>query len=288
MADKMIMLVLLREKLLPTLQYLPHILWRDASFRDGEGEKSLEGFFEVAREAMKWQFHARDWFLHGKQRGVDEALPLEIAHQESVSYAVVLSYVERLARSYSWCLIPWGVKYTGQMIAFLSSDETLFAKTAEAFQVHHRDLQVSSYTEEELRARRFKGAVFHRSADFRGRGIWKYGRGSSDSALVLNCTSIDKPRELPLNCEVVCEASGYQFQPILRRWIRVRDESALLHFVQNDPSVIVTAPGLDERFMWLALQDFGEGYRRRGSRRERPASYRAFVATPGHAFKSLI
>jgi hypothetical protein len=39
---------------------------------------------------------------------------------------------------------------------------------------------------------------------------------------------------------------------------QVQDEAALLHFVQNDPAVIVTAPGLNERFMWLALQVFAE------------------------------
>ena len=258
MANKMMTLVLFRKQLLPTLEYLHRVFLQDASFKEGEEEKPVERFFEIAKEALHWRFHARDWFLHGNQRGSETILPLKLAHQENVSYVEVLSYVERLAHSYSWSLLPWGVQYTGQMIAFLSSDETVFTKTAGAFQVHHHDLQVSSYTQEELREKRFRGAAFHRSADFRGKGVWKYGRGLSESALVLNYTSLEKPRELPPNCEVVCEASGYQFQPILRRWIRVRDEAALLHFVQNDPAVIVTAQGLDERFMWLTLQDFGD------------------------------
>jgi len=207
---------------------------------------------------LHWRFHARDWFLHGHQRGSETITPLKLAHQENVTYVEVLSYVDRLAHSYSWSLLPWGVRYTGEMIAFLSSDEAVFAKITGAFQGHHHDLHVSSYTEEELREKRFRGAAFHRGAEFRGQGLWKHGRGSSDSALVLGSCSIEEPRKLPPNSEVVCEANGYQFQPILRRWIRVWDEPALLHFVQNDPTVIVTAPGLDERFMWLALQDFAD------------------------------
>jgi hypothetical protein len=258
MTNKVMTLVLFRKQLLPTLDYLYRVFLQDASLKEGTEEKSVESFFEIAKEALRWRLHARDWFLHGKQRGSEAILPLKLAHQENVSYEEVLSYVERLSHSYSWSLLPWGVQYTGQMIAFLSSDETVFAKTAEAFQVHHRDLHVSSYTKEELREKRFRGAAFHRSTDFRGQGLWKYGRGSSDSALVLNYASVENPGKLPPNCEMVCEAIGYQFQPILRRWIRVWDEQALLHFVQNDPAVIVTASGLDERFMWLALQDFGD------------------------------
>jgi len=162
--------------------------------------------------------------------------------------------------SYSWSLMPWGVQYTGQMIAFLSSDEAIFAKAAGAFQgAYLRDLHVSSYTEEELREKRFRGAAFHRSGTFRGQGLWKHGRGFSDSALVLNYGSADSKLALPHDAEIVCEEPGSQLgNPVIRRWIRVQGEAALIHFVQNDPSVIVTAPGLDERLMWLALQDFAE------------------------------
>lgn len=258
MANEMMTLALFRKQLLSTLDYLHRVVLQGASLREGQEEKPVERFFEIAKEALHWQFHARDWFLHGNQRGSETISPLKLAHMESVSYLEVLSYVQKLANSYSWSLLPWGVQFTGQMIAFCSSEETIFTKTAAAFQVHHRDLYVSSYTAEQLTQKRFRGAAFHRSTDFRGQGLWKYGRGSSKSVLVLNYTSIENPGKLPPNCEVVCEASGYQIQPVLRRWIRVWDEPALLHFVHNDRAVIVTAPGLDERFMWLALQDFGD------------------------------
>src|SRR6266571_2084731 len=91
-------MTLLRKKLVPTFEYLRYTLLQDASLREDEGEKAIERFFEIVKEALHWQMHPRDWFLHGKQRGGDAPLSLKLAHQENVSYLEVLSYVERLTR----------------------------------------------------------------------------------------------------------------------------------------------------------------------------------------------
>lgn len=260
MAHEMIKLFLFRKKLLPALEHLHYRILPDASVREDGDDKPVARFAELIKEAATHQLHARNWYLNGNRTVNAVTLPaLQMAHRDNLSYLELVSYVEELSHAYSWSLIPWGTWFTGQMLAFVSTDEGTFARAITwIIGAANRDLVVSSYTSKEVSEKQFRGAIFHRSTDLRGQGLWKYGRGSSDSALVLNYTSIENPGKLPPNCEVVCEASGYQFQPILRRWIRVRDESALLHFVQNDPSVIVTAPGLDERFMWLALQDFGD------------------------------
>jgi hypothetical protein len=260
MAHETIKLFLFRKRLLPALEHLHYRILPDALVREDGDDKPVARFAELVREAATHQVHGRNWYLHGHPtRSEPMPLALQIAHRDDLSYLELASYVEELSSAYSWSLIPWGVPFTGQMLTFVSANETTFEKAiAWIIGDANRDLVVSTYRFEELKEKRFRGAAFHRSADFRGQGLWKHGRGSSESALILNYTSLENPRELPPNCEVVCEASGYQFQPILRRWIRVLDEAALLHFVQNDPAVIVTAQGLDERFMWLALQDFGD------------------------------
>jgi hypothetical protein len=260
MSNKIVAFLLFREKILHRLEHMHHRLLPDASFRENGAEKPMEKFVEIAKGSIRHKVSNLEWCLHGNRTG-SEATPsaLTMAHGNDLSYLELISYVEELCRAYSWSLVPSGVYGTGQMLAFISADEATFKKAVDwLIGPANRDLVVSSYTFEELERKQFRGAIFHRSTDLRGQGLWKHGRGSADSALVLNYASVENPGKLPPNCEVVCEASGYQIQPILRRWIRVRDEAALLHFIQNDLAVIVTAPGLDERFMWLALQDFGD------------------------------
>jgi|GEM_PF-5916324 len=260
MAHATIKLFLFRSRLLPALELMHHRILPDASLREDGDDKPVGRFAELIKEAATHQLHGRNWYLHGNQTANDAVTlpPLQMAHRDNLSYLELVSYVEELSHAYTWSLIPWGTWFTGQMLAFVSGDEgTLDRAIAWIIGAANRDLVVSSYTSKELAEKQFRGAIFHRSASLRGQGLWKHGRGSSDSALVLNYASVENPGKLPLNCEVVCEARGYQFRPVLRRWMRVWDEAALLHFIQNDPAVIVTAPGLDERFMWLALQDFG-------------------------------
>jgi len=260
MAHETIKLFLFRNKLLPALENLHYRILPDACLREDGDDKPVARFAELIKEAARYQLHGRNWYLHGNQTSSESTPPaLQMAHKENLSYLELVSYVKQLSDAYSWSLIPWGAPFTGQMLSFVSSSEETFHKAvAWMIGAANHDLVVSSYTLKDLEEKQFRGAIFHRSVEFRGQGLWKYGRGSSETALVLNYTSLENPREVPANCEVVCEASGYQFQPILRRWVRVRGEAALLHFMQNDPAVIVTAAGLDERVMWLALQDFGD------------------------------
>jgi hypothetical protein len=260
MTHKSLKLFLFRKRLLPALEHLHHRALPDAAVREGGEDKLIARFAELVEEAARHRFFGRDWYLHGEPIGHAATPPtMRIARRDKLSYRELVAYVHDLSHACSWSVIPWGVPSTGQMMALVSSDETVF-NTADSWLIGlaNRDLVVSSYTSEELEREQFRGAIFCRSGDYRGQGLWKHGRGSSDSALVLNYCSPEKRGKLPSNCELVCEANGYQFQPIVRRWVRVRDEAALLHFVQNDPAVIVTASGLDERLMWLALQDFAE------------------------------
>ena len=261
MANEMIKLFLFRKKLLVALEYLHYRILPDASLREDGDDKPVARFAELIKEAATHQLHGRDWYLHGNQTANHAVTlpPLQMAQRDSLSYLELVSYVEELSHAYSWSLIPWGTWFTGQMLAFVSAEKGTFDRAiAWIIGAANLDLVVSSYTSKELAEKQFRGAIFHRSVSLRGQGLWKHGRGSSDSALVLNYASVENPGRLPPNCEVVCEERGFQFQPVLGRWIRVWDEPALLHFVQNDRAVIVTSPGLDERFMWLAVQDFGD------------------------------
>ena len=111
---------------------------------------------------------------------------LKVANTDDISYLDMLSYVHQLTRSYSWCLIPWDVCGTGQMIALIASEEAIFKRAKDWLMGGGNcDLMVSSYSIDELEEKRFNGAIFRGSDDLRGQHLWRHGRGSSDSALVL-------------------------------------------------------------------------------------------------------
>jgi hypothetical protein len=253
-------LLLLRESVLPTLEALLLTDLKDGTLREDVDRKPIARFLEVLKEALRWRVHGRDWILHGKQLAEEATVPLKVANREDVSYLDVLSYVEGLGRSYSWSLVPWGIQTTGLMIAFVSTDEDLSRKASGLLKrAFEGSLLVSSYQESDLRGKRFKGSVFKRSAQFRGHGVWQSGRGRSETAFALNFWSSDEELVLPAGAEVILEGYGSQFgNSVVRRWIRLRDESALLHLIQGDPPILVTSADLDERLMWMALQDFAD------------------------------
>ena len=71
MTNKTMTLVLLRKKLLPTLEYLRYTLLQDASLREDEDEKPVERFFEIVTEALHWQLHATNSKGHVAKKFVE-------------------------------------------------------------------------------------------------------------------------------------------------------------------------------------------------------------------------
>ena len=257
MTDEIIVFLLFRKKLRPLLEGISNALLPNASIRENGGERSAAHFVELVQEALQYRFHGRDWYLHGVSTGEPAPEALKLAHVD-ISFIEVQSYIMKLAEAYSWCLVPWGVYGTGQMIAFISRDPTIFTRVKKYLVESNQDLLVSSYGVEDLKEKRFRGAIFRGEDEHRSQHLWTWGRGNADSALVLTYDSNPPlPSQVPRNAEIICETLGYQFQPVLRRWIRVQDENALAHYLKKR-TAIVTAPGLDERLLWLALQDFAE------------------------------
>ncbi len=249
---------LLREQMLPLLESLHYTVLTDAAVREDEEQKPIARFSELLRESVHWQRHSRDWYLHGTARGSDVPKVLKTA-VEDVQYLDLLAYVERLAKAYPWSLVPWGVDYTGEMLAFVSSDDSHLEKVMNWLQATqaNADLVVSGYTAEELSEKRFRGAIFHRSAELRGQGLWAFGRGMCESALVLRYSSESRASSLPPGAEIVSEVRGHE-RGHLRSWIRVHDEAALLQYVGSPFTVMVTGSDLDERLRWFALQEFAQ------------------------------
>jgi hypothetical protein len=255
-----IAILLFRKKMLPAFEHLHYIL-PDASIREDEEERPIARFLELIKEALQYQLHGRNWYVHGASKECGTPEMLRLAHNDNVSRQQVVKHVQELTEAYSWCLMPWGVNYAGQMIAFLSAEDTTFEKGLKFLQgTYYRDLHVSSYRDQEISEKRFRGGIFRSSsAEARAKGLWEYGRGSCDSVLALHYSSECSLSDLPLGAEIVYEAHGQQFgNPTRRRWIRVYDEAALLHYVTRRDRVLFTAPGLDERVMWLALQDYAD------------------------------
>jgi hypothetical protein len=253
-----IAILLFRKKMLPAFEHMHYIL-PDAALRESGEEKPIARFLEVVKEALQYQLHGRAWYVHGvsKECGTPE-MP-RLAHDD-VSWQQIVKHVQELTKAYSWCLLPWGVNYAGQMVAFIA-EGLAFEKGLKFLQgAYYRDLNVSSYTVQDISEKKFRGGVFYSSSvESHARALWKYGRGSCDSALVLHYASECSLSDLPPGAEMIYETHGQQFgNPTRRRWVRVYDEAALLHYVASRDRVIFTAPGVDDRLMWLALQDYGD------------------------------
>jgi hypothetical protein len=238
------------------LENIHYRLLPDASLHEEDEEKPMVRFAELLKEAGRFRSHGRDWCIHGALTADTSPPFLRIANRYDISYVDALANVEKLAKSYSWSLIPWGSYGTGQMIGFISSNENIFNKVMRYLAEGNPDLVVSSYTADDLSSRRFKGGVFFRAGEHCGRELWDHVHGPSNSIMVLSFSTGQNSPELK-TAEVVCESQGLQFgNPIRRKWIRIRDASTLQHYIAKRETVIVTASGLNEQIMWLALQDF--------------------------------
>lgn len=251
----MIACLLLRDQITPLLECIHLTLLKDARLRESDGEVPIGRFGEILKESLKWEKHARDWCLHGVPLEGEPPAILRMAHRDDLSHPEIVAYVEALCRAYSWCLVPWGVDGTGLMLAIVASEDALLTKVMHYLALAPRSLLVSSYTVEQARKKQFRGAVFRCGGDSSIGALWEYGRGSDDSVLVLSVEKEGAVSILPAQVQLVSEARGYQFAPICRRWVRIFAEHSLAEYVANR-ATIVTGSGLDEKFAWLALQDF--------------------------------
>lgn len=256
MAGNILTFLLFRENLIALLENIHYRLLPDASLYEENEENPVTRFLDLLKEAVRYRSHGRNWYLHGALTANAPPRVLKTANRYDLSYVDALSYVEKLAQSYSWSLIPWGTYGTGQMIGFISSDKSIFNKVMRYLAESNPDLVVSSYTADDLSSKRFRGGIFLPVGEHYGRELWHHGHSPSGSIMVLSYSTGLSSSD-PSNIETVCESRGHQLgNPIHRRWIRVRGEEALQHYIASRDTVIVTASGLTEQVMWLALQDF--------------------------------
>ena len=107
--------LLFREKLLPLLWDVHHKLPSETSFEENGEPKPLERFTELAKESLSWREHIWDWRFHGTPAKNISPRTSDSPSIKSIDEDRFIPYVRDLIQSYSWCLIPWGVDYTGQI-----------------------------------------------------------------------------------------------------------------------------------------------------------------------------
>jgi hypothetical protein len=255
MANETIAFLLLRSSLRALLEDIHHTLLPDASMWEEGLEKPIARFAELLQEALRYKLHGRDWYLHGTSIQRTHLGDMEYVNRNNLSYRERLASVDEMGRTYSWSLFPWGCYGTGQMVAFISPDAAIFAKAMKYLAAGNKGLVISSYSAEELRNEQFKGGICLGAGESAAGELLKCNI-SSDSMLVLTSYPEHRPVEMR-NAEIVLEASGHQIgNPVRRRWLRVNNEGVLKQFLLDRNTVIVTAPDLDQRVMWLAVQDF--------------------------------
>jgi hypothetical protein len=242
--------VILRRKIYPVLDSL-HRVWPDAALKIGTEEKEVSLFSEILDGTLRSSFHIGNWLLHGTQ--LDQLAPpnLDTIGRDYVEWRELATYVEELSRGYSWSIIPWGFQWHGLMIAVIASDQDIFRRMMNY--LRPADLVVSSYTLDDLKTMSFRGAAFSVPAEVGVGAVWRYGRGLHRSALALIEERGHSVPALVGTAEVVCEERGDSCGPVLRRWIRCKDEEATKTYAAN---WITVAPDTDEKVLWLAIQDF--------------------------------
>jgi hypothetical protein len=250
-------LLLFRDESIAWARRLPETL-DPAGASEGETRKeALARFEELIGEGRRWARHVYLWCLHGRHK-LEQSVVLSEFAGESYTYSARALVIQKLARTYSWCLIPWGGDFTSQMLAFVSTDETATNLAIESLRESGcSDLIVSRYTREDLEHNRFKGAIFSRKPASRAQGLWNHGIGSAGSVLILRSDADVTSFATHGTARPVLETRATVFgAPILRTWMRIEDEVGFLRYALDPFTAIITAPDLDESHMRHALESF--------------------------------
>jgi hypothetical protein len=255
--NHIITLLLFRKETIDWSERLPRLLAKEKSHKVDLEQDATTRLRELLGEGRRWAFHPYLWCLRGPQRR-EQSMELIELPLENHTYGWRARIVEKLARAYSWCLIPWGCDFTSQMLAFVSTDGEIVDDVLNSLKESDcSGLLVSTYTVEDLKQQRFRGAIFGRKASARAHDLWADGLGSMNSVLVLRADQAESPVTEPARAGIVIEKQAMEFgSPVRRAWIRVNDESTFLHYAADQSTIIVVAPDLGESLMAKALEDF--------------------------------
>ncbi len=235
--------ILLRNDIVPFLETIHHRLLPDALFSENGINKPLQRFHELIKESLHWQKNAQKWCLYGARKRSDLSNDLTNRDLMGNSFLDSCTNVEMLYESYSWSIIPWGVDGTGMMIAFISSDENAFKEALLWLSAGgaNQNVIVSRYTLDQLKLKRFRGAIFSRSPHLRGQLIWKCN--PLHSALILFSQDENTDSILGSSTDIICRSRQGR---VVRSWIQVHDESAFLRYGTSENASVILASDADE------------------------------------------
>jgi hypothetical protein len=190
------LIVLLRECLLPWIESFLRRSDCGATWVNNQrvGAPELNRILDIT---LRFQTHAAKWWcVSGRELGPP------IDHEPSIRDPVAFQ------RAYSWSLLSWGSDSTGLMVAFVSADDGLLAEAkVELDKLGCGGLLVNEYSPADVLGGRFRGLVFGRLKDDRGRGLWPHM--ARPGRLVLAFTRGIIPRDLVESSEVL----GMEEQP---------------------------------------------------------------------------
>ncbi len=220
----------------------------------GEIAATAEELWPLWDASASWQEHSvSGWMLLGGS--VKKHL---LPHSTLRNNAERCAYVQKLNNVASWAFIPWGVDYTGMMVAFISSNSLLHELLRKALSESTlEDYFVSAYTAHELRHERFRGVMFSRISDLRGSMIWDFAVNPSKSALLLRSDAQESPLRLPPGAKIVLEFCQETLgRAIQLRWVRVQNEDAFVFLTRDPYTSLVVGGDVPQSFLHSTIQDY--------------------------------
>lgn len=235
------LIVLLRERLLPWIDFFLKRPDRGVLLVDGQNVdvSQLHRRLDVS---ISWHTQdANSWRVSGQQIG------------PSINYEAAIFDPVKYQQTYSWSIVPWGADFTGLMVAFTSADDDLATQAKlELKKLGCGDLIVNEYSTTDVLNGKFRGLVFGRLKDDRGKGIWPSVCGENGSVLAFSRGGL--PQSLMESNELV----GTEDNPQLYGrglCLRVKREDDFLDLARRDIELMVS----DEpagRYAACALKNF--------------------------------
>lgn len=235
--------MLLRAETIDWLRQVVNETLATPRFVDGGQHGSLEQFWRTLHEAVRMARHRLDgWFLHGARLG-SRMPPVLRKSQETA--------LQRAWAEYSWSVLPWGVDGTGLMLLLLIRDRALSdAVTLSLARSDCGDLITSHYTNDEFAASNWRGAIFERSAECRGAGVWTHHRTEHQSVLVSRYVA-EKEELLGRGGRVLFQSSAKRFGvgPFWHGWIEIFDEREFLQHALTEETNVIIAGDVDRKLL---------------------------------------
>jgi hypothetical protein len=220
------LILLLREALLAWIN--SYITRPDRGTLSANGrECDVTEMDRLLRATLQFKTHAADrWSVAGRRLGNAD---------NSENFPSIPATLQSL---YSWNVLSWGADFTGLMVALVTADAAIIEEAKlKLAELGCNDLIVSEYGTSDIRDGKFRGVIFNRVKEDRGKGIWKYISHPKNSVLAFTRGAIPS-RLVEVNEIVAIEDGPKDYGRGM--CLRVREEREFLELARENVELMIS------------------------------------------------